>query len=127
MTEEQSKEIFEYLQKQLYENGFAEIDEQILVRWQESEMELDQFSQNQFLRFYLNQIINIFKSYSNDKVIENSISRINKILDSDNHIEDISLEYFEGKEKLEFDLKKLPSYQEQISIFTNISNQLFPQ
>ena len=127
MTEEQSKEIFEYLQNQLYKNGFAEIDEQILIRWQESEIESEEFSQYQFLRYYLSQIIDIFKSYSNDEIIENSISRINKVLDSGNQIKDISLEYYEGKEKLEFDLKKMPSYKEQISIFKNISNQIFLQ
>ena len=126
MTEGQAKEIVAFFQDQLNENGFSEIDQEILLRWYESNEELEKFSQHNFLRFYIIQAINVFESYSNTKVIESSISRINKVLEN-GELEDISLEYFEGTERREFDLKKLSNYEEQIANFQSIANQLFPQ
>lgn len=127
MTEEQAIEILEFIQNELHQNNFFEIDEEILIRWYELEDENLKTSKQYFLKFYLNQIINIFNSYSNTNVIEKSISKINGLLEDENRLEDISLEYFDGTERKEFDLKKLPGYQEEIKKFETILSELFPQ
>ena len=130
ISTEQADDLLEYLREQLDAHGFQSVNDEIHIRFKEAidneNEELLLSDRINMLRWYITNVNEIFISISNNRVIEESIEKINKNLDSESYkIEDILLYSTDEDDKEVFDLKTLPNYNKITVVFSSILETIF--
>ncbi len=129
MNSDQAIDIREFLIQELIKNGFSDIVNEVTDRILEEENEEKYFFQNpkEYLRYFINETIDIFNNLSN-KDHQKLIDSINEYITSeDTKIENISVELINQKNNEFINLKELPDYKEIESEFEYIKQELFSE
>ena len=124
ITPEQANDIRDFLIKELNNNGFGDIVTEVNTRLEE-EYEEEKFERQPryLLDFYLTQSIEVLENLSN-KNFQGLINRLNEFTKGENKIETINVELLNSGEQVYYDLSELPSYDEIISTFREILQEI---
>lgn len=124
ITPEQAIDIREFLVKELNNNGFGDIVTEVNTRLAE-EYEEEKFERHPryLLDFFLTQSIEILENLSN-KNFQGLLNRLNEFAKSEQPIKTINVELLNSGEESYYDLSELPNYDEIISTFGTILEEI---
>jgi hypothetical protein len=122
MTQEQAKEIRVHFEQQLLINGFADVFNEVLARFEENYNE-SQFENNQktILHFFVREAIDVFDKISNNNY-ERLLASLNEYLE-DGKVEDIVVESIANVQET-YSLRDLPSYSEIVIELKDVLNEI---
>ncbi|MEI6682375.1 MAG: hypothetical protein WCO44_07095 [Bacteroidota bacterium] len=122
ITEEQALELINHLFSEFNSNGFNEILNQVIGRFEE-DYEQPLISPIEYLHFFLSQSIDVLECLSNNN-FPHLITKYKEVITGNNLVESISVEMLNQGQIEYYNLKSLPDYISLVNSLKEIHKEL---